>query len=217
MDIQLTSPVTPLTQEHLVEVLALSEEQMGKGFLSQETLLQYINQPNHFGQVVVEEGRVLGFSLMEIVDRVALSKRMKIAEQWFLAYFAAYEQLGYRSLTAVATRVQGQGIGSLLVREGLKLLAKHVSVVVCDAWQSVHPSAGHVLLNNGYQALRAFPNFWKEESLQEGYDCAHCGTPPCQCAATIYGCFFEKAPTNWWARPDLDCLLYTSLSPRDRG
>ncbi|MGH1337995.1 MAG: hypothetical protein ACRBFS_17875 [Aureispira sp.] len=204
MDVSITYRVVPLTQEHLSEVLALSEEQMGKGFLSPKTLLEHIDQPNHFGQVVQEEGCVLGFSLMEIVDRVALSKRMKGAEQWFLAYFAAYEKLGYRSLTAVSTSAQGQGIGSLLVREGLAQLSNRVPVVVCDAWQSQHPSAGHVLLNNGYKALRALPNFWKEDSLQQGYTCSNCGAPPCQCNAMIYGCFFENPPINWWARPDLN-------------
>ncbi|MFK7797149.1 MAG: hypothetical protein AB8E82_06820 [Aureispira sp.] len=194
-----------LTSEHIDAVLALSDEQMGKGFLSKQTIRQYIRQANYFGQVVVENGRVLGFSLMEIVERAQLAKRLKSAEQWFLAYFAAYERLGYRSLTAVASHAQGQGIGSHLVQEGLKMLAKKVPVVVCEAWQSNQPSAGrsNVFLDNGYKALKVCSNFWKEESVQKKYTCSICGTPPCQCTAVIYGCFFEKMPKHWWVRPDL--------------
>lgn len=203
MAVQTTPTTCPLAMEHVEDILALAEEQMGKGFLQKETLLQHLHQVDHFGQVVVEEGRVLGFSLMEIVDRKSLAQRMKGAEQWFLAYFAAYEQLGYRSLTAVAATAQGRGIGSCLVKEGLALLSQKVPVVVCDAWHSSHPSAGHVLLQNGYKALRKFPHYWREESLQQGYTCSHCGAPPCQCTAVIYGCFFEQQPPAWWARPDL--------------
>lgn len=203
MAVLTTYTTQPLTLDHLEAVLALSEEQMGQGFLSESTLRLHLQDPQHFGQVVIDNEEVLGFSLMEIADRTDLAKRMKGAEQWFLAYFAAYEQLGYRSLTAVSKKAQGQGIGSCLVQEGLAILSKKVAVVVCDAWKSNHPNAGNVLVKNGYKALRECPSFWKKDSLEQGYICSTCGAPPCLCTAVIYACFFEAPPVAWWARPDL--------------
>lgn len=209
-----TYTTSPLELEHITAVLNLSEEQMGKGFLSQKDLLAFINCPNRFGQVVLDNGRVLGFSLMEIVDCISLAKRMKGAEQWFLAYFAAYEKIGYRSLTAVAASAQGQGVASCLVRSGLETLSKQVKVVVCDAWKSNHTHIGNILIKHGYKVLREAPNFWKEDSLTQGYTCSKCGTPPCQCTAVFYGCFFESPPNNWWMRPDLQyqqgCLQFAN-------
>jgi diaminopimelate decarboxylase len=203
MAVSSTFTTSLLTHEHVAAVLAIADTQFGAGYLSEKRLLDYIDREDHFGQVVLEQQQVLGFSLMQLLERSVLAARMHEAEQWFLAYFAAYERLGFRSLTAVAPHAQGQGIASCLVREGLQLLSKHVSVVVCDAWQAPDKSIANVLLRNGYRALQVLPDFWKTDSLAQGYHCERCGAPPCRCTAVVYGCFFEPVATAWWARPDL--------------
>ncbi len=198
-----TYTTRPLTLQHVDAVLRLAEEQMGRGFLSNTTLLSYLHHADRFGQVVVEHEKVLGFSLMEVLPRAQLAQRLHGAEQWFLAYFAAYDYLGYRSLTAVTASAKGKGVASCLVREGLEALSKRVKVVVCDAWISNTTSIKNILTRNGYRALREFPDFWKKDSLAQGYICDQCGAPPCRCTAVIYGCFFDAPKANWWERADL--------------
>lgn len=197
--------LVPLEAAHAAAVLDIATAQFGVGYLSSVQLERHYTLPDAFGQVILANEQVLGFSLMEIQPRAALSERFPSISGWFSAYFGAYERLGYRSVTAVAPMAQGQGVGSTLVREGLRLLAEQVPVVVCDAWHAEHTPIVRVLTRHGYRLLRTVPHFWAHQSLDEGYQCTSCGAPPCRCTAGIYACFFEAVPSNyWWQRPDLE-------------
>lgn len=196
--------VVPLEAAHAAAVLDIADAQLGAGYLSPAQLERHYQAPDAFGQVVLDEGRVLGFSLMDIRSRAALAQHFHTVGGWFDAYFAAYDRIGYRSVTAVAPSAQGQGVGSALVREGLRLLREQVPVVVCDAWQAEHTPIVRVLTRHGYRLLRTVPNFWTAQSLEETYACATCGAPPCHCTAGVYACFFQALPEPyWWERPDL--------------
>lgn len=194
----------PLQANHTKAVLNIATLQFGAGYLKAEQLALYHQLPDRYGHVVLLGGEVVGFSLMEIAERAQVARRFAAVESWFLAYFAAYERLGYRSVTAVLPQAQGQGAGNLLVREGLAWLSERVPVVVCDAWHAEHTPIVRLLTRHGYRLMRTVPNFWRPQSLMEGYTCATCGAPPCQCSAGVYACFFEQYPQQpWWTRADL--------------
>mgnify|MGYP001792784943 CR=1 FL=1 len=196
--------IVSLEAAHAAAVLDIATAQLGAGYLSSAQLERHYTHSDAFGQVVLADDQVLGFSLMDIQPRAVLARRFAAVSGWFDAYFAAYPRLAHRSMTAVAPSAQGQGIGSALVREGLRLLAGQVPVVVCDAWQASHTPIVRVLTRHGYRLIRTVSDFWAVQSLDEGFDCATCGAPPCRCQAGIYACFFAPLPVPaWWERPDL--------------
>lgn len=201
-----------IKKSHLSSILKICETQLGKGFLSPELLISYLEHPSKYCQVVLLEEQVVGFSLMEISPLAQIAQKMKQAEQWFLDYFASYDNIGYRSLTAVNKDFEGKGVASFLVAQGLEFLSTKVSVVVCDAWKSEHTHIGSILERNACQALQEVPHFWTTESIQQNYQCGYCGAPPCECTAVIYARFFDnnnkpltqKKKTYWWERADLN-------------
>lgn len=201
-----------LEKKHLSTVLAISQQQLGVGFLDPILLETYLKAADQFCHVVLHNDQVIGFSLMEISHRTIVAQKMKQAEQWFLDYFKDYDYIGYRSLTAVDRRFEGKGVASFLVKNGLQFLSQKVPVVVCDAWKSANTHIGSILEKNACQPLKEVPHFWAMESIQHNYECSICGTPPCQCTAIIYARFFDNNNTNtphknrqnyWWERSDL--------------
>jgi diaminopimelate decarboxylase len=192
-----------LEENDIEDVLSICNKQLGEGFLNETMLRSYLNNPQKFCQVIALEDRLAGFSLMEISPLEVVAKKMKSEEQWFLNFFEAYPMIGYRSLTAVGPEYEGRGVASRLVEEGLQFLSRKVAVVVCDAWKSEYTHIGNVLQRNGYEALREVPHFWTAESINQQYDCEHCGPPPCECTAVIYAKFFEQKGQQWWERKDL--------------
>ena len=203
MDTTLTYVLTAFTNNHINSILAICQQQLGKGFLSRETLTTYLNQTDKFCFVALAGEQVVGFSLMEIAPRDVIASKMKSAQTWFSNHFKAYEQIGYRSLTAVDPTFEGRGVASLLVKEGLAFLGTKVDVVICDAWKSETTHIGNILERNGYEPLKEIPYFWTSESINEQYNCSVCGAPPCSCSAVIYAKFFRKKPPHWWERTDL--------------
>lgn len=43
-----------------------------------------------------------------------------------------------------------------------------------------------IFKNHDFTLRREFPDYWMEESIQEGYHCPICGPPPCQCSALLF-------------------------------
>jgi len=190
-----------LEEAHIEAVMRVSIARFGTDFLSVAELRTYLDSATHFCQVFLQDGEVLGFSLMEIGDCEQIAQRMKGQKDWFLRHFAAYSRLAYRSLTAVAKSSEGRGVASELVRAGLDFLSTRAEVVVCDAWKSDHTHIGGVLERNGYSLIKEVPDYWADDSQTVGYNCTYCGAPPCRCTAVIYAKFFARR--YWWQREGL--------------
>ncbi|BDS10005.1 diaminopimelate decarboxylase [Aureispira anguillae] len=210
--------LTFLQKDHLSAILEICKTQFGADFLSPSLLNCYLQDKNKFCHVVEHNNQVIGFSLMEIASRKEVAQKMKGEQAWFSAYFEAYDQVGYRSLTAVAQNFEGNGVASFLVQKGLEFLSHKVELVVCDAWKSEATHIGSILERNGCIAVKEIPNFWTEESLREHYHCTICGPPPCQCTAVIYARYFPRQKQYWWERADLNYknktleLAHTNIS-----
>jgi diaminopimelate decarboxylase len=190
-----------LSQSFIDPILKIADQQLGNGFLNREFLSSYINNNERYCQLALDGETVVGFSLMEIGNCTEIASKFKSGSYWFLEYFSAYEQIGYRSLTAVSADFEGRGIASLLVEKGLELLSGKVEVVVCDAWKSETNFIGNILERNGYEPVREIPFYWNSDSIKTGYSCKACGNP-CSCTAVIYAKFFTNK-NKWWEREDL--------------
>ncbi len=184
-------------------VIEISCLQMGQDFIHKEDLLPYLNNDTKFCQLIKIGTVIAGFSLMEIADIQVIAAKIKVEKAWFENYFKEYDQMGYRSVTAVHPAFEGRGVASALVKNGLQQLAQKVSVVVCEAWKSSHTAIGPILERCGYVQLKEIPYYWAADSIHLQYKCSHCGAPPCACTAIIYAAFFERNTQEWWERSDL--------------
>lgn len=96
------------------------------------------------------------------------------------------ERVGFVSGLAVASDLQGRGIGGVLLDLRLRWLAESGARLVCAmAWETADGACRSLRLleSRGLRQVARCPGFW------EGEDCAHCGPPmsphasSCRCSA----------------------------------
>ena len=191
-----------LVPEDFDQALQIASQQFGNYFVTHDQLNQYIDSDKYLSQGIFDEGELLGFSLMQIGTPEEIFSLLQEGQEDLLRSFGKYEKVAYRSLTCVSKKHEGQGIGSLLVKSGLKLLSNKVELVVADAWKSNSVHIGNILEREGYQFYHSIPNYWTKSSIEENYTCQYCGTPPCSCEAIIYVKIFDPK-SEWWERHNL--------------
>lgn len=92
------------------------------------------------------------------------------------------------SSVAVRPQYQGLGFGYLLVRSVVKYLDKrpHEEMLMAgwNAPDGVHIARiAHAL---HFVERATIPDYWRDDSLNKGYQCPACGNPPCRCSAVLY-------------------------------
>lgn len=96
--------------------------------------------------------------------------------------------IGVVQMVAVHRLAKQNGVGEALLKE----VSRGLEAASCNAqagigWKENDNEAVAKIMNRvGYSAVREYPNYWFEDSLDEGYNCVHCGPPPCRCTSILY-------------------------------
>ena len=87
----------------------------------------------------------------------------------------------------VNTKHQNKGYGSALISNSIKQLTNDVNAFLCLAWvkEGVIPIK-KALIKNLFTQQKTIPNYWKENSVKENYNCTVCGNPLCMCNAAVF-------------------------------
>lgn len=169
-----------ITKQDLQAVIDLIEETIVKYI----TDLEYVESYSD-GEILLaeQEGKIVGALMMRRPGKVHLEFKEE-----FLAldqYKCSKDKIGYIIYAAVDKSYQGQGIGKLLVKEGLKLQKEWgAGAVGVHAWQSSPENASQRLFEKaGFKPVKMHKSIWKDFSKKVGpkkYWCVVCGNP-CKC------------------------------------
>lgn len=178
--------IEPLSQEHLIQVAAFADRQIGTGYYSVESL----NEVLAHSQL---EGRSCSFVLIQkdIPLEIGALRVSFPPNQWMPLpksngihpdlWKVPINQVGYFKSLFVAANLQGQGWGkklSLMSMEALKQMG--AKAIVCHSWKESPGMASQKYLESlGFESVAEIPNFWSEVD----YLCSGCHTKPCICTA----------------------------------
>jgi GNAT superfamily N-acetyltransferase len=96
--------------------------------------------------------------------------------------------IGLIKSVAVAPQFQGQGIGTQLVKDGIKKLKEHGAEAFYSlGWVSKERGCHiqGVLESLDFRMISQFDYFWYKNSIEYGYSCPSCGHP-CQCSTRLF-------------------------------
>lgn len=175
---------------HFSEIIALSDEELGEDYLTQELLNDFNSNENAFVHVALNSsGKVIGFVLGLIASEneiQAFFKKAQLIQLLRLSLSAG--RIGIVKTIAINNKYKGQGVGTALIKSCISILeTKGISIICSLAWRSKKGiNLEHILENEGFKILKELKKYWFEDSIQRNYICPECGQPPCKCSAVIY-------------------------------
>lgn len=182
--------IKDIVEDNIAAVLAISDEQLGKDYLSSNDIKEMINnREKHFAKIVFNlNNEAIGFCLCSILTSDELEKYLLVPIEELSKALTYSKKIGLIKVIAVKENYQGRGIGYNLVGKCIsEFIERNVSSMYCVGWKSSKGvNIGGILKNYDFKIIKEIPNYWREDSLEKNYYCHDCGQPPCQCTAVIF-------------------------------
>jgi GNAT superfamily N-acetyltransferase len=146
---------------------------------------RFISDDNRACFVAEEDERLVGAATAVILTA---NEALPRAHTSLVAQLQLASSLAILNDNVVVPTARRHGIGSRLVSVRLDWArAQNIDDVICEAW--VYPDgstpAASLLRRNGFALVAEVADYWKLESVEQGYSCAICGTP-CRCACALF-------------------------------
>jgi len=173
-----------VTKKNVSAVLSIAEKELGAAYINVDDLLAEGN----IAVYASVEGNIVGFSTAKKISTSEVYEKIPQLRGKKLRQIETAENIGLLASVATDLGWSGKGIGSALVEYCIKALEESgLNVIIMTGWKSgkgVH--IGSVAKCHGFSQIMEIPEFWKEDSVENKYDCPHCGHPPCTCSAVVY-------------------------------
>jgi ribosomal protein S18 acetylase RimI-like enzyme len=173
--------------KHFDRIIELTNYALGVDYISYDQLRKYVEQ-KHFGFVMTENNKVVGFVINEVLSLRDLNQRLRIEAMMLSSRQFSNDLVGLLNAVVVDPEYRHKGIASILIESSISTFkTKRVKLIASELWKS--PSgvvnAGKLFEKNQFKKVLEIKEYWKQESLREGFDCIACGFP-CTCSAIIY-------------------------------
>jgi ribosomal protein S18 acetylase RimI-like enzyme len=179
--------IRPLSEDDFSAIIDLIDIQFGKDYMRESDLESYLLDKNKVGLVAIQENKVVGFTFLQRYSHVDIMGLALTDLNWFENQMETFESIGVIKMIAVDSYAGQKGIGFALTKSSIEELSKNNTKLLSICWQHKDDSPFmRILEKNNLNAAHTISNFWSDDSLEKGYDCANCGHPPCECTAVIY-------------------------------
>jgi ribosomal protein S18 acetylase RimI-like enzyme len=176
--------IVPVQKSLIPGIIKVSQTQLGELFLHESDIVA----PDNIGFCALHKNRVVGFCIGRIMaSKDFTMQHPSIAQLVSPEIFESTDRVGFFASLAVDPSVEGQGIGTKLMRSVVERLdSSDISVSFLSGWKS-HKGLhiGGVARAIGFDVVREVEDFYKDSSLEHGYHCPVCGGPPCRCSAVV--------------------------------
>lgn len=177
----------PLTEQDWSEVYEIANAQLGRDYISIDTLRLCQDKDSSLKCFVAKDKKtksVLAFSIIDTIDYnqlMEITKNRKIVELMFC------NQIGYIKSVAVSPKFKGHGISYKLINYCIEYFKKKgITKLVSTAWKHAGIiNIKSLLEKQGFSIKTEIPDYWYEDSIKNKFDCPQCGNP-CHCTSVIY-------------------------------
>ena len=165
--------ITLASKQDVSEIKVISDLRLGINYLSSEILHSAIIDFNQELYVAKQGNTVRAFLLVKLNQ----ASNAIIKEPFDLI-----------KAIAVHPEYSKQGIASLLISNFL-LQFTHERALYTYIWKQPDNHLPKLLKKLNFNPIKEIPNHWKARSIQTGFICPICGTPPCLCTMELWKLF----------------------------
>lgn len=163
---------------------------LGKNYITSKDLLNYSNHPEKYILLgsCNSDGELLGVMLACRLDENEREKYNLTLQQNSIDIMLPAYTIGLIKSVVVKREYRQKGIGTELTKEAIERL-KDMSceLILAVAWASGKPDSSPKMFEKlSFKNILGLEEYWRKDSLKEGYSCPNCGKPPCRCKALFY-------------------------------
>jgi len=179
--------IIKICPSHFKDIVSLSDEQFGVGYISKEYLKKLISTKQNEGFVALYHQKVVGYVLLKIAHHfLDLESIILKDKEWFKSLFQNNYPVGVIETIVVDKGYNNRGIGKLLVQASLNQLRNKTNSVVSFLWQHPNGTPLETLLTKyQFKHQKTIKNYWFKDSILKNYNCKYCGQP-CYCQCMVY-------------------------------
>jgi len=174
------------TNEHIQAILEISDQELGQGYMDKQTIEDAIQDDNSYLKIAEIDNKVNGFcyGFISNLENRYTKRDLDI----LLQAFSSASSVGMIKTVITKRDVQRKGVGTKMVDDCLEFFKeKNAQHAYSVAWKR-HGiiNIEKVLKRLNFEELKEIEDFWAFDSIEHGYSCPACGTPPCRCSAIIF-------------------------------
>lgn len=179
-----------LKEKHIPSVLEISDNELGKDYLSYSDIEKVLNDKNYICKIAIDKdtNKVIAFGLCLIVSPDEVKKIIDWPDNKISRALKHSNEIGVLKTISVLKDFQGKGIGKLVTERCYnELIDREVNSICSIAWKNGNiTNIGGILLDLGFNEYASINDYWKDDSINKNYNCPVCGKPPCRCIGVIY-------------------------------
>jgi len=173
--------------EDIRTILDISSLQLGPSYLNESEIIEFLNNRNTHIVVLLVEERIIGYSIIHLVEKALLHEYINSRYLGLLERFDPKTRIQLRKTTAIHPEFTRRGLGTEFIRHTMNLYRDECDLIMSINWKRKKDIPMAVIsVNLGMKQFAELKNYWKEESLKSNYYCPECGKPPCKCSAVLY-------------------------------
>ena len=161
---------------------------LGKNYVEAEKFIEMINCESFVCLKAIVKNKVVGIALgcvLKIDDAINYLKIQDLKIPNIMKHGA---EIAIIKTIAINESFQKRGIGTRFVNALEEIFkSKNIHVIASVAWRHDGiENIGGIMKKNEYKSIYIIDNYWKEDSIKEGFSCPVCGDNGCNCSANIY-------------------------------
>ena len=156
-----------LRHEDIPSILEISSLQLGPSYLNEKHLLELINESDTNIEVLLVEGRIVGYSIIHMTEKLHLYKYLDSGYSNLMESIDPKTRIQLRKTTAIHPDYTGKGLGTNFIRHTMKLYMDESDLIMSINWKRGKdiPMA-KISADLGMEEFVELKNFWKKESLE---------------------------------------------------
>ncbi len=179
--------IETIRPNQIYRAVDIIDSELGKDYIRIDELSNLLEDQSYTCLVSLVDDIPVGIAIGCVKNRNEALSYLRIQETDCPSYVKIADKIGVVKTIAVRKDYQGRGIGSKLVENLEKQLTRDANVLSSVAWKHGETvNIANVLERHEYKMYKEIPDYWKEDSLREGFFCPVCKEPPCTCSAVIY-------------------------------
>lgn len=184
--------IKAVEHRYIPHIISIADRNIGEQYLTEELINNCINDTNNYiCKVAIDNDskKVVGFYISYIVNPQSINTVINVTPNQIPRMFKYPSKIGVLKTIAVDNKYQGYSIGTLLSKDSIEeFRARNVPTICTIAWKSKNgTNLEGVLKRLNFEKVLEIKDYWKEDSINNSFECPVCGEPPCRCSAEIFG------------------------------